>query len=132
MKGEDLYYRDESKQLDPMIKGQQFDRGDPGRNPQPPRSAPPNFNPTMPGDMPASFSGDSVTAEPFGRNNRGQSTNIRRCLNQFTFIWLINGNSFWFYPVAVRGQQVEGFRWRQGRWEYDWIPIRRILFFHCF
>lgn len=116
----------------------------PGRNVQPPRSGPPRFMPTMPdGANEEPFSQTPFGSDQFDRGRGGRpgrpgqsgrpgNTNIRRCLNNFTFIWLVNGNSFWFYPVFVGRQQVEGFRWRQGRWEYDRINLRRILFFRCF
>jgi hypothetical protein len=54
------------------------------------------------------------------------------CLYRFTYIWLINGNNFWFYPTAISWQQLEGWRWRNGRWDYDRINLRRIFFFTCF
>jgi hypothetical protein len=57
---------------------------------------------------------------------------MRGCLNRFTFIWLVNGNSFWFYPTFVDRQFVTGFRWRRNRWEFDRINLRRILFHRCF
>jgi hypothetical protein len=53
-------------------------------------------------------------------------------LNRFTFIWLENGNSFWFFPIFASRQTIEGFRWRQNGWRYDSINIRRIAYFRCF
>jgi hypothetical protein len=57
---------------------------------------------------------------------------MRRCLFRFTYIWLFNGNDFWFYPTFVDGQFVQGFRWRRNRWEFDRINLRRIFYFRCF
>lgn len=97
-----------------------------------PPSAPPSFTPDMPRTGGQPFSGDFDSIEQFRGPERDQFRSLRRCLNRFTFIWLVNGNSFWFYPTFIRRQQVEGFRWRNGRWEFDRINIRRILFFRCF
>lgn len=101
--------------------------GTPGMG-QAPRSAPPNFIPEGPG------AGAQRGAEPFGaRGNVGvRPHELRRCLNRFTFIWLFNGNSFWFFPTFVGRDVVQGFRWRRNRWEFDVIRLRRILFFRCF
>ncbi|MDF2610783.1 MAG: transporter [Lachnospiraceae bacterium] len=57
---------------------------------------------------------------------------IRRCLYRFTFVWLRNGNSFWFYPVYVAGQTVIGFRWRARGWDYYSLNLRRVSFYRCF
>lgn len=105
-----------------------------GRGNQPPSSPPPNFTPENPGMDAQPFSGNpdygiQFRGGGFGPNSPG---NFRRCLNRFTFVWLINGNNFWFYPVFIGWQYVEGFRWRNGRWIYDRINLRRILFFRCF
>jgi hypothetical protein len=80
-----------------------------------------------PGGMPEGRFREPQFEERFGRER-----DLRRCLNRFTFIWLNNGNSFWFYPTFIGRQQVEGFRWRRGAWIFDRINIRRIIFFRCF
>ena len=96
-----------------------------------PSMPPPNFTPEMPRSGAQPFSEDGNLTETF-RGGGDPFRDLRRCLNRFTFIWLTNGNSYWFYPVFVRRHQVEGFRWRNGRWFYDRINLRRILFFRCF
>lgn len=70
-------------------------------------------------------------------NNRGttravdQST-IRFCMRKFTYVWLDNGQEFWFYPVQLGNQSIAGFRWdRRFGWSYVGIPLRRIDFFTC-
>lgn len=100
---------------------------------QAPRTAPPNFIPEGPGmgQGPESF------GAPLGREQRGRGgfqrpMDLRRCINRFTYIWLVNGNNFWFYPTFVDRQFVFGFRWRRNRWEFDRINRRRILFSRCF
>jgi hypothetical protein len=57
---------------------------------------------------------------------------IRGCLNRFTFIWLDNGNSFWFFPIFVGRQAIFGFRWRGFGWVYQRINLNRIRSFQCF
>ncbi len=103
----------------------------PGRISQPP-SPPPNFIPDSPGAEPQTFTGRDERSTSFRGRRPGQPGSIWRCLNRFTFLWLINGNSFWFYPISVDRQRVEGFRWRNNRWVYDRISRRSILFFRCF
>jgi hypothetical protein len=56
---------------------------------------------------------------------------IRGCMFRFTYIWLNNGNSFWFYPTFVGRTSVAGFRWRGFRWEYFGIDLNRIRSFRC-
>jgi hypothetical protein len=121
----------------------------PGRMPSPgpsprmegqPLTAPPNFTPEMP-RMERQPGMERRTGMPgmerrteMGR--RGEelvsSRDIRRCMNRFTFIWLFNGNSFWFFPTFVTRNTVEGFRWRRDRWVFDRISLRRIFTFRCF
>ena len=107
----------------------------PARQPAQPPSAPPNFTPQLPREE-----GQQLLSEPTGfRGPGGAIINIRRrprdfrgCMNRFTYIWLINGNSFWFYPVFAGRNTIEGFRWRRNRWEYERIFLNRILFHLCF
>lgn len=126
-------YNDESNE----VKQQEFFPGPfpggPGQGPgsqqgRPPSGPPPSFAPEMPRGQ---LSGEPM---PLGRgmDSRRQPTGIRQCLNRFTFVWLIGGGAFWFYPTSVRRNVVEGFRWRRNRWEYDRINLSRIIFFSCF
>ena len=103
-----------------------------------PRTGPPSFTPEMPRMGDQTFG--TLRTPGFGTQYRtpfrwwsgGQTRYYRMCLNRFSYIWLINGNNFWFYPVYIGWQQMEGFRWVQGRWVYDRINLRRVLFFSCF
>lgn len=123
---------------DYIFKSQQYSQRNPqipprepiGTPPGAPSSAPPNFTPDMQRGGGQQFYGPQ--GEGFSRGGQGQYGNFRGCLNRFTYMWLINGNDFWFYPTFIGRQQVEGFRWRNGRWMYARINIRRILFFRCF
>lgn len=115
----------------PMTPPPGFVPPGPGMEGQP-RMAPPNFIPEPPGmerrpmKGPGGFEFNFVPEREIGRRD------LRRCLNSFTFIWLVNGNSFWFYPTFIDRQFVQGFRWRRNHWEFDRININRIIFFRCF
>lgn len=134
--------RDRDRDMDGdmrMVPPPGFSGGAPGMG-QMPRTAPPNFTPEAPGMERGQFfaPGGGRGPEEFGFDRRGRDDfrvrprEIQRCLFRFTFIWLINGNSFWFYPTFVGRQFVQGFRWRRNRWEFETINLRRILFFRCF
>jgi hypothetical protein len=99
---------------------------------QPPRTAPPNFTPAGPfmergaGRQPEQF------RERFRGEMRTRPRDFFGCINSFTYIWLVNGNNFWFFPIFIDRQFVIGFRWRRNRWEFDRINLNRIFFFSCF
>lgn len=107
----------------------------PGRPGGQPPSAPPTFTPQLPREEegqllsePSGFRGVGGRIIDFRRRPR----DFRGCMNRFTYIWLINGNNFWFYPVFIGRNAIEGFRWRRNRWEYERIFMNRILFHQCF
>lgn len=56
---------------------------------------------------------------------------IRGCLYRFTYVWLNNGSSFWFYPTFVGRDSIAGYRWRGFRWVYYGTDLRRIRSFRC-
>lgn len=98
--------------------GPGFPGGFPGGAPggvQAPTSPPPQFVPQM---QTATFAVD-----PGG---------IRRCLFRNTYIWLNNGEQFWFFPVFVGRTSVAGFRWFGFFWGYFGIDLNRIGSFACF
>mgnify|MGYP001159189861 CR=1 FL=1 len=117
----------------PGMPGPGPGQGRPGG--QPP-SAPPRFTPELPREEEQQlFSEPSRSGGPFaGRiiDFRRRPRNFNNCLNRFTYIWMVNGDNFWFYPIDVRRNIIEGFRWRRNRWEYDRININRVLFHSCF
>ena len=95
-----------------------------------PRFAPPNFTPELPREQRQFInSADDDSLERFGGFNQPL---LRRCMNRFTFIWLRNGNGFWFFPIFITNRQVFGFRWNGRNWVNDNINLRRIIFFQCF
>ncbi|MEW9108430.1 hypothetical protein ACQCT6_07455 [Cytobacillus gottheilii] len=90
----------------------------------PPSSPPPSFTPQMQQQQFSSSGGPSVFAVDPGA--------IRGCRFRFTYVWLDNGNSFWFYPTFVGRTSVAGWRWRRNRWTYYGTDLRRISSFRCF
>lgn len=57
---------------------------------------------------------------------------IRRCMFRFTYVWLIDGRSFWFYPVFLGRNSIAGWRWSRRRgWVYYGMDLRQIRSFQC-
>ncbi len=83
----------------------------------PPSSPPPSFTPQL-----------QQGISPFAVDPGA----IRGCLFRFTFVWLNNGHSFWFYPTFVGRTSVAGWRWRNFRWTFYGTDLRRIRNFQCF
>ncbi|MED3550464.1 hypothetical protein [Cytobacillus praedii] len=96
-------------------------QGQPGGGQQdgPPSSPPPSFTPQM--QQQASFG--TFAVDPGA---------IRGCLRRFTFIWLENGRSFWFFPTFVGRTSVAGWRWRGFRWVFYGTDLNRIRSFQCY
>ena len=86
-----------------------------------PRSAPPMQTPQRPGQ---SFGGPAVRAV--------NPSSLRNCIGRFTYIWLSNGQEFWYFPIQIWGDSVAGFRWdRRFGWTYTGISLNRIDMFTC-
>ncbi|MDG5787063.1 hypothetical protein QA612_06125 [Evansella sp. AB-P1] len=57
---------------------------------------------------------------------------IRRCMYRYTYVWLINRQQFWFYPVYVGRRSIAGYRWNGFSWVYFGIDLRQISSFQCY
>ncbi|TQR43269.1 transporter [Paenibacillus popilliae] len=57
---------------------------------------------------------------------------ISGCLFRNTYVWLRNGNSFWFFPTFVGRRSVAGFRWTGFGWMFTGVDLRSIVSFTCF
>ncbi|WP_143452677.1 hypothetical protein [Konateibacter massiliensis] len=103
-------------------------------NTRAPMSPPPFQEPPLPRGMAMPTPEAAKFNQQFGSPNRtnNMQREFRRCLNQFTFVWLWNGRSFWFYPISVSRWSAEGFVWRQNRWVFNRINLNTIFFFRCF
>ncbi len=58
---------------------------------------------------------------------------LSRCLYRVVYIWPKRGRPFWIWPVAIRRNTVEGYRWnqRRQRWNYFTMSIDQIDRFRC-
>ncbi|OSX92318.1 transporter [Bacillus nitratireducens] len=81
--------------------------------------------PTSP---PPSFIPQQSTASPFAVDPEA----ISLCLFRNTYIWLSNGEQFWYFPIFVGPRSVAGFRWNGRFWVIFGIDTRRIISFTCF
>lgn len=53
------------------------------------------------------------------------------CIHNFTYIWLWNGDSFWYYPTRVEYGEVSGYRWSGQFWFYYGLDPRFIRSVSC-
>ncbi|WP_010098318.1 hypothetical protein [Ornithinibacillus scapharcae] len=132
--------------------GQFFGPQFPGGGQQP-GFTPPGQTGGFPGFPGGGFPGGGFPGQPGGGQQQGAPTSpppsftpqqqqfqtfavdpgaIRGCLFRFTYVWLANGNAFWYYPTFVGRNSVAGFRWRGNRWVYFGIDLNRIASFQCF
>lgn len=78
--------------------------------------------------LPPSFIPQQSTASPFAVDPGA----ISLCLFRNTYIWLSNGEQFWYFPIFVGPRSVAGFRWNGRFWVIFGIDTRRIISFTCF
>lgn len=57
---------------------------------------------------------------------------ISSCRRRFTYVWLNNGDGFWYYPTFVGRQSVAGYRWFGFFWFFHGVDLRQIQSFTCF
>lgn len=95
-----------------------YDGTHPSHHGGPPIAPPPSFVPHM-----TTFSGAAIHAH-----------SMRSCLYKNTYVWLMNGRGFWFYPTYIGSNIVVGYRWRASRhqWSHFGIEAREIRSFQCF
>ncbi len=124
--------------------GSGFYPGFPGQPGYPPGQQPgfpgqqPGFQPGAPG-QPPSQAGPPTTPPPSTIPQQSQvqlfavdQGAMQGCLYRFTYVWLNNRQSFWFYPTFVGRRSVSGYRWTGFMWVYFGIDLRRIESFQCF
>jgi len=85
-------------------------------SPDGPPGPPPSYEPRDPGFSPY----------------RVDPGSIRGCIRRYTFVWLDNRTSFWYYPTYVGRRSISGYRWFGFRWFYFGIDLDRIDSFLCF
>ncbi|MFB7141338.1 collagen-like protein [Gottfriedia sp. NPDC056225] len=57
---------------------------------------------------------------------------IAGCRFRNTYVWLNNGEQFWYFPTFVGRTSVAGWRWIGWRWIFFGIDTHRIRSFTCF
>ena len=57
---------------------------------------------------------------------------IKQCKKKYTYIWLNNGDSFWFYPTYISRNSISGYRWIGFWWVHYGTDLRNITSFVCF
>ncbi len=82
---------------------------------QAPTSPPPSFIPPRPTYIPS---------QP--------STYLIDCVYQHTYVWLVNGVQFWYYPISVESHGVTGYRWNGSLWVFYGIDPRFIDSVVCY
>ncbi|WP_127588390.1 hypothetical protein [Paenibacillus koleovorans] len=80
--------------------------------PAPPTSPPPSHIPQM----------SAYAVDP---------NSIYKCLGGYTYLWLRNGDNFWFYLTYVGRHNVLGYRFFGGRWNHYSVELREIVSFSC-
>lgn len=53
------------------------------------------------------------------------------CMNNYTFVWLWNGENFWYYPTWVESGAVLGYRWNGIAWYFYGFDPRLIEAVSC-
>lgn len=53
------------------------------------------------------------------------------CVQQYTYVWLWNGDSFWFYPISIEQSGISGYRWNGFFWAYYGFDPRLINAVSC-
>ena len=54
--------------------------------------------------------------------------NIRYCL---IYVWLVNKQEFWFYPINQDGHYLDGYAWNRRRWVRGRINISSVKSYCC-
>ncbi|MEG7357150.1 hypothetical protein AAHT66_22260 [Bacillus inaquosorum] len=88
-----------------------------------PQGPPPSQKPAKP-KKPQSAQAGTYLVEPVA---------IQPCLFRFTYVWLTNGSSFWFYPIILGRRSVGGFYWDsyRRRWIYFALDTNLIDVVSC-
>lgn len=93
-----------------------------------PKSPPPSYIPSKNDKGVQNFS-----QVEYGPETKAVSPNsIRFCLFKYTYIWEINGRSYWAFLFNVDRRSVSGFRWLGRNWVYFGVDLRRIDSFVCY
>ncbi len=95
--------------------------------PMPPENPP---GPNIPGNKPKGVP-PRVAPEKPASLLRIDSGAIRNCLYSYTYVWLVNGREFWFYPTFVGRESISGYRYTRRGWVYLGFNLNMIESFYC-
>lgn len=90
-----------------------------------PKSPPPNYIPSKQDKGVQNFS-SSKDANAVSPNS------IKFCLFKYTYIWEVNGRSYWTFLLNIDKRSVSGFRWLGFSWVYFGLDLRRVDSFICY
>ncbi|MDR1638828.1 MAG: hypothetical protein LBT59_03940 [Clostridiales bacterium] len=108
--------------------GENYPRA-PKPKPQPPAPQPfPDLGQLTPAQKPASAP-PSMVPPKAGKMRTMDQRAMKGTLFHYTYIWLRNGMSFWFYPVYAGKSSMAGYRWTRFGWIYAGIDLSWIEFF---
>ena len=57
---------------------------------------------------------------------------LKYCTYRYTYLWLRNGKSFWCYPTYVNKTTISGWKWKNYKWKFFSMPIKKISNFYCY
>lgn len=112
----------------PIIPGGQLPPPPPGElnTSGMPQMPPPNYMPSKNDKGVQNFNSQ-------GPNTKAVSPNsIKICLYKYTYIWEVNGRSYWAFLVNIDKVSVSGFRWFGRNWVYFGLALKRIDSFICY
>jgi hypothetical protein len=81
--------------------------------------------------LPGGATGQQLSPPPPFVPQQPAVSYIIDCINEYTYIWLWNGDSFWFYPTSVQYGQVTGYRWNGVFWTFYGFDDRLISAVSC-
>ena len=82
----------------------------------PPQSSPPPF---IPSKTEISNSGNSVVKDI-------TTENMKDCFNKFTYVWQLNGRSYWAYITSCDKKSLSGWRFIAFKWIYFGVDLSKI------
>lgn len=93
-----------------------------------PKSPPPNYIPSK-----KDHGVENFNQGQYGPGPKAVSQNsIRFCVFKYTYIWEVNGRSYWAFLFNVNRNSVSGFRWTGRNWVYFGVDLKRIDSFVCY
>ncbi len=101
----------------------------PPEGPSVPPFIPPGSGPQVPVSSPTSPPPPFI---PETAPYRVDPASIRRCRRKYTYLWLENGQRFWFYPIYIGRTSISGYRWIGFTWVLYGTDLRQIQSFVCY